>query len=212
MPAVWPALLSDIVNRDREQWREIVNLHDVVNGEAIGIAGCQFRGCEGEGEIAGGRDAVFEGCVQEVLLGRGNDGVSFFLGLGDAFDQDADFFRCFFHRAVGDGAKAVEAEIEIVDNESSEIIATFKSNSATGKYLVSLPAGRNYGIAVKKEAYLFHSENFDIPNTAAFQTVEKDIELKNLAVGSKIILKNIFFDLDKATLRKESTVELKRLT
>ena len=82
----------------------------------------------------------------------------------------------------------------------------------TRKYsLVSLPAGKNYGIAVKKEGYLFHSENFDIPGTAAFQTVEKDVELKGLKVGSKIVLKNIFFDLDKATLRPESTAELNRL-
>ena len=105
----------------------------------------------------------------------------------------------------------LEAEIEIVDNEANVVIATFKSNSASGKYLVSLPAGKNYGIAVKKEGYLFHSENFDIPKTAAFQTVEKNVELKKLSVGSKIVLRNIFFDLDKATLRLESTAELNRL-
>lgn len=108
--------------------------------------------------------------------------------------------------------KPLEAEIEIVDNQANMTIATFKSNSTTGRYLVSLPAGKNYGIAVKKEGYLFHSENFDIPNTAAFQEVEKDIELKQLSVGSKIVLRNIFFDLDKATLRSESTAELERLT
>lgn len=105
----------------------------------------------------------------------------------------------------------LEAEIEIVDNQANKVIATFKSNSKTGKYLVSLPAGKNYGIAVKKEGYLFHSENFDIPNTSAFQEVEKNIELKKLSVGTKIVLRNIFFDLDKATLRSESTVELNRL-
>ena len=107
--------------------------------------------------------------------------------------------------------EVLEAEIEIVDNQENKVIATFKSNSASGKYLVSLPAGKNYGIAVKKDGYLFHSENFDIPNTAAFQTVEKKIELKKLSVGSKIVLRNIFFDLDKATLRQESTAELNRL-
>lgn len=105
----------------------------------------------------------------------------------------------------------LEADIEIVDNQANLVIANFKSNSKTGKYLVSLPAGKNYGIAVKKDGYLFHSENFDIPNTAAFQEVEKNIELKQLQVGNKIVLKNIFFDLDKATLRSESTAELNRL-
>jgi outer membrane protein OmpA-like peptidoglycan-associated protein/tetratricopeptide (TPR) repeat protein len=108
--------------------------------------------------------------------------------------------------------KPLEATVEIIDNLKNEIIASFTSNSSTGKYLVSLPAGRNYGIAVKKENYLFHSENFDIPKTAAYQEVVKDVALKNIAVGSKIILKNIFFDFDKATLRPESTNELDRLT
>ena len=108
--------------------------------------------------------------------------------------------------------KPLEATIEIIDNQKNEVVATFNSNSSSGKYLVSLPAGKNYGIAVKKTDYLFHSENFDIPNTAAYQEIVKDVALKNIVVGSKIILKNIFFDFDKSTLRTESTNELERLT
>jgi outer membrane protein OmpA-like peptidoglycan-associated protein len=107
--------------------------------------------------------------------------------------------------------KPLEAEIEIIDNQMNQVIATFTSNSATGKYLVSLPAGKNYGIAVKKTGYPFHSENFDIPDTAAFQQITKDVALKNMVVGTKIVLKNIFYDFDKATLRLESTNELQRL-
>jgi outer membrane protein OmpA-like peptidoglycan-associated protein/tetratricopeptide (TPR) repeat protein len=108
--------------------------------------------------------------------------------------------------------KPLEATIEIIDNQKNELVASFTSNSSSGKYLVSLPAGKNYGIAVKKDGYLFHSENFDIPAISAFQEVTKDIALRNVAVGTKIILKNIFFDFDKATLRSESTNELERLT
>lgn len=107
--------------------------------------------------------------------------------------------------------KPVEATLELVDNTKNELLATFKSNSATGKYTVMLPSGKNYGIAVKAEGYLFHSENFDIPKSTGYQEIIKDIQLKNVAVGSKIILKNIFFDFDKATLRPESTNELERL-
>ncbi|HXC05788.1 MAG TPA: OmpA family protein [Bacteroidia bacterium] len=108
--------------------------------------------------------------------------------------------------------KPLEATIELVDNQRNEVIASFKSNSVSGKYLVTLPGGKNYGIAVKAENYLFHSENFDIPASAAFQEVNKDIALNNLAVGTKIVLRNIFFDFDKSTLRPESTNELERLT
>jgi outer membrane protein OmpA-like peptidoglycan-associated protein len=41
--------------------------------------------------------------------------------------------------------------------------------------------------------------------------VNKTIELKNIAIGSKIALRNIFFDHGKATLRPESNAELDRL-
>ncbi|MBI3502647.1 MAG: OmpA family protein [Bacteroidetes bacterium] len=105
----------------------------------------------------------------------------------------------------------LEADIELMDNTRDETIAIFKSNSATGKYLVSLPGGKNYGIAVKKEGYLFHSENFDIPETFVYKEYVKDVPMKSISVGSKIVLKNIFYDFDKATLRSESTGELERL-
>jgi outer membrane protein OmpA-like peptidoglycan-associated protein/tetratricopeptide (TPR) repeat protein len=107
--------------------------------------------------------------------------------------------------------KPVEASIDLVDNVKNQVIATFKSNSLSGKYLVSLPAGRNYGIAVKNDNYLFHSENFDIPENNGYLEVVKDVQLKNVAVGSKIVLRNIFFDFDKSTLKTESTAELERL-
>jgi outer membrane protein OmpA-like peptidoglycan-associated protein len=108
--------------------------------------------------------------------------------------------------------KPVEAEIVLIDNTLNVELATFKSNSKTGKYLVTLPSGKNYGIAVKAEGFLFHSENFDIPKSATYQEVLKDVQLKNVQVGQKIVLRNIFFDFDKATLRPESTNELERLT
>ncbi len=105
----------------------------------------------------------------------------------------------------------LEAAIELIDNSINQVIATFKSNSVTGKYLVSLPSGKNYGLAVKRDGYLFHSINFDIPVIAEYQEVEVNINLKKIEVGQSIVLKNIFFDFDKATIRSESANELDRL-
>lgn len=107
--------------------------------------------------------------------------------------------------------KPVEAAIDITDNATGKIIETFMTNSATGKFILTLPSGKNYGIAVKADGYLFHSENFDIANGSDDALVNKVIELKNIAIGSKIALRNIFFDVAKATLRPESNTELERL-
>ena len=105
----------------------------------------------------------------------------------------------------------VGATLEITDNAKNEVVAEFESNSATGKYLISLPSGKNYGITVKATGYLFHSENLNIPPTTIYQEIEKDIKLKKMEVGSTIVLNNIFFDFDKSTLRNESFSELERL-
>ena len=107
--------------------------------------------------------------------------------------------------------KPLGANIEIVDNEKNEVVSTTKSNAATGKYLISLPSGKNYGINVKADTYLFHSENFQIPAATGYQEIIKDILLNKMEVGQKVVLKNIFFDYAKATLRPESYPELNRL-
>lgn len=105
----------------------------------------------------------------------------------------------------------LKAIIEITDNVKNEVVSTFESNSITGKYLVSLPSGTNYGIAVLATGYLFHSENFDIPATTDYREIVKHFKLKKVEIGSTIVLNNIFFDFDKATIRVESIAELDRL-
>jgi outer membrane protein OmpA-like peptidoglycan-associated protein len=110
-----------------------------------------------------------------------------------------------------DSFEPLGSEIEITDNDKNQVIATIKSNSASGKFLASLPAGKNYGLTINKKGYLFYSENFNIPASAAYKEIHKHIPLQKLTIGSKIVLKNIFYDFGKATLRPESISELFRV-
>ncbi len=103
-----------------------------------------------------------------------------------------------------------EANIEIVDNQADSIILTTTSDEE-GYYIVTLPSGKNYGMNVSADDYLFHSENFNLPADEEFNKIVLDIPLYNITAGAKVILKNIFFDFDKATLRKESIPELIRV-
>jgi len=105
----------------------------------------------------------------------------------------------------------IEAEIEVFDNEKDEVVFSNKSNSKTGRFLVSLPSGKNYGLAVKADGYLFHSENFNIPKTSSYREIEKEIKLNNIKKDAKIVLRNVFFETGKANLRIESYPELNRL-
>jgi outer membrane protein OmpA-like peptidoglycan-associated protein len=105
----------------------------------------------------------------------------------------------------------VEAVIKIFDNNTGDEYAVMRSNSATGKFLLSLPSGLNYGISVEADGYLFHSENFNLPQGSAYNMINKDIELKNIDIGSKIALRNVFFDTGRSEVKLDSYPELDRL-
>ncbi|OFY66835.1 MAG: hypothetical protein A3H98_10990 [Bacteroidetes bacterium RIFCSPLOWO2_02_FULL_36_8] len=107
--------------------------------------------------------------------------------------------------------EGIEAEINITDNKTNEPEATLRSNPGSGSYLITLPAGKNYGISVQREPYLFFSENFTLPEGTTYKEYVRDILLNPMKTGNKIILKNIFFDTDKTELKAESTTEVDRL-
>ncbi len=102
------------------------------------------------------------------------------------------------------------ADVVLADNSTAEQLEEHKTDTS-GAFSTFMPSGKNYNFSVQKEGYLFHSENFDIPQTNGFQQFDLIIELKKIDIGSKVVLRNIFFDFDKATLRKESTAELENL-
>ncbi|MDD3961741.1 MAG: OmpA family protein [Bacteroidales bacterium] len=101
--------------------------------------------------------------------------------------------------------------VEIIDNESLQMIASFESNATTGKYMVSLPSGNSYGFSIRAAEYPFYSEILDIPPTNSYREINKDILLEKLTVGAKIILNNIFFDFNKSSLSEASIAELNRV-
>lgn len=105
----------------------------------------------------------------------------------------------------------LQGTIEVADNKNGEILCTYNTKSKTGEYVISLAHGRNYNIMVKAKGYLFHSENVIIPKDSCLGTIYKNFNLKRPEVGSSIVLNNIFFDYNKATLREESFLELARL-
>jgi len=104
------------------------------------------------------------------------------------------------------------AQIVVTDNETHQIVGIYKPNSKTGKYLFILPPGKNYNITYEAEGVLFKSENLIVPEKSQFSTVVNDIKLPAIKAGENIVLNNIFYDFDQATLTNESVAELQKLT
>jgi outer membrane protein OmpA-like peptidoglycan-associated protein len=107
--------------------------------------------------------------------------------------------------------KSLAATIVVLDNATGKPVGVYNSNSSTGKYTVILPAGKNYGISVEAPGYLFYSKNIDIPFLNHYLEIQDTVCMEQIKIGKKIVLRNVFFDFDKATLRPESEAELERL-
>jgi outer membrane protein OmpA-like peptidoglycan-associated protein len=105
----------------------------------------------------------------------------------------------------------IGAKIQVVDNATGETVSEIESNSATGEYLVVLPKNKNYGMTVTAPDYLFHSENFYLPDNQGYSEFVKDVALGKATAGARVVLRNVFFDTNKSTLRKESKSELEKL-
>ena len=120
----------------------------------------------------------------------------------------------------------LSSRVEFIDLATQKTIIV-SSTDEKGEFLVCLPFGKNYALNVSKEHYIFQSENFDLAENA---TLDKpfllDIKLQPIKVEEvkptpeaaakpkeekAIVLKNVFFDTDKATLKSESFAELNKL-
>lgn len=105
----------------------------------------------------------------------------------------------------------IAGSITVVDIATQQVVGIYNSNSSSGKYTVILPAGKNYAVSVEAPHYLFYSKNIDIPQLNEYKEFKDTIRLEPIKVGSSIVLRNVFFDYNKATLRPESESELARV-
>ncbi len=117
---------------------------------------------------------------------------------------------CVRGRVLDAKTKAVldAATVTILDKQGNTVqkITTL----ADGKYEACVPFG-SYDITATRKGYMFKLDTFSVSMADAETGVTKDMELVKLEVGMNIVLKNIYYDVAKATLRQESMAELNRL-
>lgn len=107
--------------------------------------------------------------------------------------------------------KMLKAEFELINLTTNRV--TIKSRTDDlGNFLVCLPSGNNYGINVSKPGYLFYSENFMFEGIhSVMEPLIKKIALSPVRIGEKMLLTNVFYEIDRWELKKESMSELANL-
>ncbi|MEX0968633.1 MAG: OmpA family protein [Bacteroidia bacterium] len=106
--------------------------------------------------------------------------------------------------------KPISAKVELLDVNTGEPIIEGYSDEQTG-VLLALPGNRNYALHVSKEGYLFYSDHLALKNYKSPEPYERDINLSKIKEGEKIVLRNIFYDVDSFNLEEKSRTELQLL-
>ncbi|MDR1729860.1 MAG: OmpA family protein [Prevotellaceae bacterium] len=104
----------------------------------------------------------------------------------------------------------IQAQIDVFSIKSNETVFRSVSDRKTGDFVVCAPEDEDIGVNVNKKGYMLYSENFTPDNPVQFD-LKTGIPLDKIEIGKSVILKNIFFDFDEFTLKKESYLELDRL-
>ena len=111
--------------------------------------------------------------------------------------------------------KPLKALFELIDlttgRDAVRHASTAYSDSVSGEFLVCIPSGKDYALNIKCKGYLFFSEHFTMTDGTYQKPYLKDIPLKRIQPGERVILKNIFFDFASAKLLDKSKAELQQL-
>ena len=107
-------------------------------------------------------------------------------------------------------AGPLEAIIRLVDNSNRIVVSTVKTGPS-GNFELVIPHGGNFGVTTERPGYLFNSMNFNLPPFDKYQEIDTHILMVKAAVGSKVVLKNIFFDVNRSDLKPESRSELENI-
>jgi outer membrane protein OmpA-like peptidoglycan-associated protein/tetratricopeptide (TPR) repeat protein len=106
--------------------------------------------------------------------------------------------------------KGLPSSVELIDLSTKQVLQKVQTDE-NGRYLVTLPVGRDYAFNVNRKGYLFYSDNFQLSQNPPDSSYEKNIGLQPLEVNAMIVLNNVFFDINKFDLKPESQVELDKL-
>lgn len=111
-----------------------------------------------------------------------------------------------------DGRKPLNAKVRLQGQRDNIIVASSNSGQGVYEFTIKNPTAKDYMLSVELDGYIFQNQNVRIQGAADQEkTINRTIELRRISVGATSILRNIYFDYDKATFKTESYTELNKL-
>lgn len=108
--------------------------------------------------------------------------------------------------------KPLSPKISLEGQHDNIIVASRSLGSGIYEFSITSPDPKDYTLSVEMDGYVFQNQNLKLQGAGPReQTVSRKIEMRKLSVGVSSVLRNIYFDYDKATFKTESYEELNKL-
>ncbi|MEP2773438.1 MAG: OmpA family protein [Fulvivirga sp.] len=112
---------------------------------------------------------------------------------------------------MGDGSP-IDATISMKSQNDNSIAGKSREGEGKYKFTVTTPESKTYRLSVEASGYVFQNLDIRVPaSTNEPQEITRNVQLRKLRTGTRSVLRNIYFDFNKASFKKESYDELNKL-
>ncbi len=106
----------------------------------------------------------------------------------------------------------MNAKVKLVGAKDNVIVKSSKTGDGTYEFTITSTNPKDYRLSVEADGFVFVNETVKIQGaTTEPSTVNRTVYMRKIAEGVVKVLRNIYFDFDKATFKTESYTELNKL-
>ena len=125
--------------------------------------------------------------------------------------QEGKLIR-YIVNVVDETKNPLDAKVRMQGLKDNVMVGMVNQESGMHEFSITATTAKDYRLSVEKEGYVFQNLTVKVEGaTTKEKTITKTIELRKLVVGVVSILRNIYFDFERATFKTESYSELNKL-
>lgn len=111
-----------------------------------------------------------------------------------------------------DNESPLAASVKLIGMNDNVVVGMSTGGVGTYNFSITSATLKDYRLSVEKEGYIFVNEQIKISGASAGpKTLTKVVNLRKVVVGASSVLRNIYFDFNKATFKQDSYTELNKL-
>jgi len=106
----------------------------------------------------------------------------------------------------------LDARIKMQGQKDNILLKSTHPSTGIYEFSITSKTPKDYRLTTEVDGYVFQNFNFKVEGaTTEEKTLTRTIEMRKISVGVSSVLRNIYFDFDKATFKTESYAELNKL-